>query len=166
MVGSIPNGFLPVRLHALLHVGYFPMWQAHRGTAWTADVKQKRIIERPTSSHLNSRTLVFEVSSSPTSIIYLFNVFPGGLRFQNFPVPIEYDLSHFLTTTSSRMSQLGGYGPTIIAVMWVETAISLLFVLMRIFTRIRLNRNAGWDDVLIAVSWVKQHNLETYLSGC
>jgi hypothetical protein len=50
--------------------------------------------------------------------------------------------------------------------MWVETAISLLFVLMRIFTRIRLNRNAGWDDVLIAVSWVKQHNLETYLLGC
>jgi len=51
--------------------------------------------------------------------------------------------------------ELGGYGPTIIGVMWVETAIALLFVCLRLWTRIRITQTAGWDDYLIIVSWVK-----------
>ena len=51
-------------------------------------------------------------------------------------------------------SGIGGYGPTIIAVMWAQTIIALMFVCMRLYTRLRINHVAGWDDYLILVSWV------------
>ena len=49
----------------------------------------------------------------------------------------------------------GGYGPTIVGVMWVETAIALVFVCLRLWTRFKITRTAGWDDYLIIVSWVR-----------
>ena len=52
------------------------------------------------------------------------------------------------------MGELGGYGPTIIATLWAETALALVFVCMRLWTRIRINKIAGWDDYLISLSWV------------
>jgi hypothetical protein len=48
------------------------------------------------------------------------------------------------------MGELGGYGPTIIATLWAETALALVFVC----TRIRINKTVGWDDYLISLSWV------------
>jgi hypothetical protein len=52
------------------------------------------------------------------------------------------------------MADIGGYGPIIITTMWVETGITLLFVSLRLYTRIRINRTTGWDDYLIAMSSV------------
>jgi hypothetical protein len=52
------------------------------------------------------------------------------------------------------MGELGGYGPTIIATLWAETALALVFVCMRLWTRIRINKTVGWDDYLISLSWV------------
>lgn len=52
------------------------------------------------------------------------------------------------------MSNLGGWGPTIIAVMWTETVVALIFVCLRLWTRLRINRVAGWDDYLISLTWV------------
>ena len=49
---------------------------------------------------------------------------------------------------------IGGYGPTIIAVMWTETAIALVFVLLRLWTRLRINYATGWDDYLLVITWV------------
>jgi hypothetical protein len=52
------------------------------------------------------------------------------------------------------MTHIGGYGPIIIATMWAETGITLLFVALRLYTRIRINRTVGWDDYLISLSSV------------
>ncbi|RDL29797.1 uncharacterized protein BP5553_10662 [Venustampulla echinocandica] len=60
-------------------------------------------------------------------------------------------------------NKLGGLGPTVIAVMWTETALALIFVLMRLWTRIRINRVAGWDDYLISFSWLL---LMPYTAAC
>ncbi|GME23092.1 hypothetical protein GTA08_BOTSDO05512 [Neofusicoccum parvum] len=49
------------------------------------------------------------------------------------------------------MVVLTGLGPTVIAVMWVQTIVALLFVCLRLYTRWRLIRNVGLDDHL---SWV------------
>lgn len=59
------------------------------------------------------------------------------------------------------MSELGGYGPTIIGVMWVETAIALVFVCLRLWTRMKINHTVGWDDYLITFSWVSEFSLRT-----
>ncbi|KAF8862133.1 hypothetical protein BDZ45DRAFT_617703 [Acephala macrosclerotiorum] len=50
------------------------------------------------------------------------------------------------------MNDLGGHGPIIIATLWIETAIALAFVCMRLWTRIMINRAVGWDDYLISFS--------------
>ncbi|KUJ09791.1 uncharacterized protein LY89DRAFT_711067 [Mollisia scopiformis] len=36
--------------------------------------------------------------------------------------------------------------------MWTETIVALLFVLARLYTRVRIVRNIGWDDHLISIS--------------
>ncbi|KAG9228466.1 hypothetical protein BJ875DRAFT_435271 [Amylocarpus encephaloides] len=48
---------------------------------------------------------------------------------------------------------IGGYGLTIIGVMWTETLLALLFVSMRLWTRVKIRNAAGWDDYLAVVSW-------------
>uniref|UniRef100_A0A093UM92 Rhodopsin domain-containing protein n=1 Tax=Talaromyces marneffei PM1 TaxID=1077442 RepID=A0A093UM92_TALMA len=45
-------------------------------------------------------------------------------------------------------------GPTILIAMWTTTSIATLFVAARLFTRIRILRNIGLDDYLIASSMV------------
>ncbi|KAI9751445.1 MAG: hypothetical protein M4579_006055 [Chaenotheca gracillima] len=40
-------------------------------------------------------------------------------------------------------------GPTLITVGWIFTSLSILVVALRLFTRFRLTRNAGWDDHFI-----------------
>ncbi|RFU34709.1 hypothetical protein B7463_g1634, partial [Scytalidium lignicola] len=51
------------------------------------------------------------------------------------------------------MSYLGDLGPTIIAVMWLETALALIFLLLRLWTRRTINRSTGLDDILLVISW-------------
>ncbi|EED22505.1 conserved hypothetical protein [Talaromyces stipitatus ATCC 10500] len=45
-------------------------------------------------------------------------------------------------------------GPTILIAMWTTTSIATLFVAARLFTRIRILRDIGLDDYLIAASMV------------
>jgi hypothetical protein len=55
---------------------------------------------------------------------------------------------------------IGGYGPIIIATMWAETGITLVFVALRLYTRIRINRTVGWDDYLISLASVSGNRME------
>jgi hypothetical protein len=52
------------------------------------------------------------------------------------------------------MSSYGGKGRTLNAVLWTETAIGALFVLMRIYTRKFILRSAGWDDAFLFITLV------------
>ncbi len=45
-------------------------------------------------------------------------------------------------------------GPTVEVVTWVFTSIALITVLLRLFTRLRLTRNPGWDDFWIVIAMV------------
>jgi hypothetical protein len=45
-------------------------------------------------------------------------------------------------------------GPTILIAMWTATSIAVMFVAARLYTRIRILRNIGLDDYLIASSMV------------
>lgn len=49
---------------------------------------------------------------------------------------------------------LTALGPTVIAVMWVETVIAFIFTALRLYTRKKLVNNIGWDDHLAAASMV------------
>ena len=65
------------------------------------------------------------------------------------------------------MADIGGYGPIIIGTMWAETGITLLFVCLRIYTRVRINRTVGWDDHLIVLSSVSEKKiLERSCTDC
>lgn len=50
---------------------------------------------------------------------------------------------------------LTALGPTVIAVMWVETVIAFIFTALRLYTRKKLVNNIGWDDHLAAASMVR-----------
>jgi len=45
-------------------------------------------------------------------------------------------------------------GPEILAVCGALTAISFLFIVMRLYVRIRITKNAWWDDWLVFSAWV------------
>ena len=56
-------------------------------------------------------------------------------------------------------------GPTINAILWSFVAVSLLTVLARLFGRIKLTSNVGWDDFWILISMVGlQRNLSLHQS--
>ena len=52
------------------------------------------------------------------------------------------------------MYALGGLGPTIIAVMWVEAFLGCAFVALRVYCRATLQAKGGWDDVFMVASAV------------
>lgn len=54
------------------------------------------------------------------------------------------------------MSLLGGLGPTIIVVMWVETLLAFLFIAARVYSRHFLSQSGGWDDVLTVLTGVSE----------
>jgi hypothetical protein len=47
-----------------------------------------------------------------------------------------------------------GRGPTILIAMWTTTSIAALFVVARLYTRIKILRSVGLDDYLMASSMV------------
>lgn len=49
---------------------------------------------------------------------------------------------------------MGGQGPWAIAVMWIVTAVTLVFVLLRIYTRAYVVRSYGIDDHVYALAFV------------
>ncbi|MCJ1361086.1 hypothetical protein MMC16_000183 [Acarospora aff. strigata] len=52
------------------------------------------------------------------------------------------------------MLRLEGLGPTIVAVMWLETALAFLFIGARIYCRRFLRQVSGWDDILMVATGV------------
>ncbi|KAG4032731.1 hypothetical protein MFRU_006g01950 [Monilinia fructicola] len=48
---------------------------------------------------------------------------------------------------------IGGKGPMILAIMWLETVIAFIAISLRFYTRKFVTRNEGLDDYLIVVSW-------------
>ena len=47
-------------------------------------------------------------------------------------------------------------GHKILIVSWAECGVALIFVTLRIFTRLRLVRAFGWDDAMIIVAIVSK----------
>ena len=52
------------------------------------------------------------------------------------------------------MYALGGLGPTIIAVMWIEAFLGCAFVGLRVYCRTALQAKGGCDDVFMVASAV------------
>lgn len=51
-------------------------------------------------------------------------------------------------------------GPTLVGVLWMETVICLIVLGLRVYTRVRILRNPGWDDLLLVITWVRwRHSL-------
>ncbi|BCS25357.1 uncharacterized protein APUU_50068S [Aspergillus puulaauensis] len=44
-------------------------------------------------------------------------------------------------------------GPTLVGVLWMETVICLIVLGLRVYTRVRILRNPGWDDLLLVITW-------------
>lgn len=51
---------------------------------------------------------------------------------------------------------MGGQGPWAIAVMWIVTAVTLVFVLLRIYTRAYVVQSYGVDDHVYNLAFVSQ----------
>ncbi|KAJ5782941.1 hypothetical protein N7457_004715 [Penicillium paradoxum] len=49
---------------------------------------------------------------------------------------------------------LRGKGPTLVAVLWIETLFCLIVLALRIYTRTVVRGNTGWDDWLLVVTWL------------
>lgn len=45
-------------------------------------------------------------------------------------------------------------GKVILIVGWLESALALVFLCGRLYTRIRINRSVGWDDWAMIVAYV------------
>ncbi|PSN70690.1 hypothetical protein BS50DRAFT_443397, partial [Corynespora cassiicola Philippines] len=45
-------------------------------------------------------------------------------------------------------------GPMIVVALWVQTAVPLVFMLMRYYCKVRFTKVFGWDDWLLAASWI------------
>lgn len=49
---------------------------------------------------------------------------------------------------------MGGKGPRSIAVMWLMTSLSLILVILRLYTRIFVVKAVGIDDHVFNLAWV------------
>ncbi|KAL4907811.1 hypothetical protein BDW74DRAFT_189220 [Aspergillus multicolor] len=45
-------------------------------------------------------------------------------------------------------------GPTLVGVLWMEVFLCLVILCARFYTRLFILRNTGWDDLLLALTWV------------
>ncbi|KAL4928050.1 uncharacterized protein BDV17DRAFT_298785 [Aspergillus undulatus] len=45
-------------------------------------------------------------------------------------------------------------GPTLVGVLWMETFLCLVVLLLRFYTRARILHNPGWDDLLLVITWI------------
>ncbi|KAI5459432.1 hypothetical protein BGZ63DRAFT_361102 [Mariannaea sp. PMI_226] len=52
------------------------------------------------------------------------------------------------------MSSYGGRGPTVNAVLWTETVLAGIFVLLRVYTRKVVLSSFGWDDFFLIITWI------------
>lgn len=49
---------------------------------------------------------------------------------------------------------LGGLGPTVVTVMWTESALAILFTSARYVSRTITVNRLGWDDIFIGLTMV------------
>jgi hypothetical protein len=56
--------------------------------------------------------------------------------------------------TDSIVSLAQSRGPAILAIGWTFVAVSTLFVVARVYTRLRVTRNLGYDDGLVVIAVV------------
>lgn len=52
------------------------------------------------------------------------------------------------------MGSYGGLGPTVNAVLWVETVLGIFFTVLRVYTRKRILRSFGWDDGMLVATCI------------
>jgi len=51
---------------------------------------------------------------------------------------------------------MGGHGPWSIAVMWILTAVTLVFVVLRVYTRVVVVKRFGVDDHVYNFAFVSR----------
>lgn len=54
------------------------------------------------------------------------------------------------------MGKPSDYGPILDGVMWLQVGISVVFVVLRIYTRYYIIRGLGWDDYMMVLNLVSQ----------
>jgi len=64
----------------------------------------------------------------------------------------------FISESIDPESNTRGY--IAIALSATFTSLAFVILLLRLYTRIYIVRNAGWDDVLAGVAWVQFHPIE------
>jgi hypothetical protein len=52
---------------------------------------------------------------------------------------------------------MNDYRATLNAVGWILAALSTFFVAARLYTRLRISTQAGWDDWFMLVAWVSNN---------
>lgn len=57
--------------------------------------------------------------------------------------------------TSPHLQDEGSRGPVLLAVSTIATGIALIFTILRIFVRVQISKNLGWDDMCIVVANVR-----------
>jgi hypothetical protein len=72
-------------------------------------------------------------------------------RESDLPLSIQF-LEEFYLAIQSKM--MGGKGPRSIAVMWLMTSLSLILVILRLYTRIFVVKAVGIDDHVFNLAWV------------
>lgn len=60
----------------------------------------------------------------------------------------------FCHQAASSLSMIAGKAPMALAIMWSLTAITLMFVVLRFYTRAIVLRQVGWDDYIFVLSGV------------
>lgn len=61
--------------------------------------------------------------------------------------------------TDPVMVGLGGEAPMMLGILWGLTGVTFIFVLMRLYTRVKVVQSYGWDDhffnaSFVSLSWI------------
>lgn len=82
---------------------------------------------------------------------------PPGEGFRGGPPPDGNGMTNMNGTaagaTSDSWSRFGASGPEVLGLVWALTAIALLLLTARIYTKRRSQKGLWWDDYLLLASW-------------
>jgi hypothetical protein len=78
-------------------------------------------------------------------------VLNGTTRIDAAPV------TAFLERTSSE-----NYGPQINFTIWLLTALSAMFLALRVYCKFLRHRGLWWDDYILIASWVRTSTVQAY----
>ena len=119
---------------------------------------QKQLTERGTVAsserHLQERMTFCTKSCTPISIgcdyyknLGVCNRLPSIVNADRH-IRLAMNSSNPLHTTASH----GNLGPVFLGVDWALFSLSTIMVLLRLYTRLWITRNFGWDDATIALT--------------